>query len=391
MTREIYLDNAATTKPYEEVVKVVADTMLHTYGNPSSLHKKGIEAENILKEAAGFFAREMGAQPEEIYFTSGGTESNNTAIIGASMAYKRTGNKIITSAIEHPSVKEVFHYLKEQGFEVVTVGVDAHGVVDAQALYEAIDEQTVLVSIMHVNNEIGSVTPLEALGALIKKKNSKTLFHVDAVQSFGKLPINVRKAKIDFLSCSAHKFYGPRGVGILYKNKAVRMQSLLLGGGQQRNIRSGTENVPGVAGTLCAAQLMAAHRQEIMTHMKACKVYLAKRILEEIPDTWLNGPSIEEGVPYILNIGFMDVRAEVLLHTLEQAGIYVSSGSACSSHKKEKDGVLTAIGHPKDKLDHAIRFSFAHDTQLEDLEQVVTVLKEQVPMLRRYTPGGRKK
>lgn len=390
MTREIYLDNAATTKPYEEVAQVVAKTMLQTYGNPSSLHKKGIEAENILKEASKFFAKQMGCLPEEIFFTSGGTESNNTALIGASMAYKRTGNKIITSAVEHPSVKEVFHFLESQGFEVVTLPVDSTGLVDLEALKEALDEQTILVSIMHVNNEIGTIQPVEAIGELIKKQNSKTLFHVDGVQSFGKLPIHVKKAKIDFLSCSAHKFYGPRGIGLLYKNKAVRMQSMMLGGGQQKNVRSGTENVAGVAGTLVAAQKTFAHQKEMFEHMKACKAYLLENILKEIPDTWLNGPSLEEGAPYILNIGFKDVRSEVLLHTLEDAGIYVSSGSACSSHKKEKDGVLVAIGNTKEQLDHAIRFSFAHDTSIEDLQEVVNILKQYVPLLRRYTPGGRK-
>ena len=390
MTKEIYLDNAATTRPFKEVAEVVAQTMLQTYGNPSSLHKKGIEAENILKEATSFFAREMGAQNEEIYYTSGGTESNNTAIIGACMAYKRTGNKIITSAIEHPSVKEVFHYLKEQGFEIVTIGVDKTGLLDLEALKEAIDDQTILVSIMHVNNELGTIQPLEAIGQLIKKKNSKTLFHVDAVQSFMKIPVNVKKAKIDFLSCSAHKFYGPRGVGILYKNKQVRMQSLLLGGGQQKNVRSGTENVPGIAGTLCAARLVADDRSRMLEHMQACKTYLAENVLAQIPDTWINGPAITEGVPYIINIGFKDVRAEVLLHTLEDEGIYVSSGSACSSHKKEKDGVLVAIGNTRDQLDHAILFSFSYDTQIEDIEKVVDVLKERIPVLRRYTPGGRR-
>lgn len=390
MTKEIYLDNAATTKPFKEVAEVVATTMLQIYGNPSSLHKKGIEAENILKEATSFFAREMGAQPDEIYYTSGGTESNNTAILGACMAYKRTGNKIITSAIEHSSVKEVFHYLKEQGFEVVTVGVDASGAVDLEALKAAIDNETILVSIMHVNNELGSIQPLEEIGQIIKRKNAKTLFHVDAVQSFMKIPVNVKKAKIDFLSCSAHKFYGPRGVGILYKNKQVRMQSLLLGGGQQKNVRSGTENVPGIAGTLCAAKLVAGKRQEMLSHMQACKTRLAETVLSEIPDTWINGPKVTEGAPYIVNIGFKDVRAEVLLHTLEEEGIYVSSGSACSSHKKEKDSVLVAIGNNKEQLDHAIRFSFSHDTELEDIKKVVDVLKERVPVLRRYTPGGRR-
>lgn len=390
MKKEIYLDNAATTKPYDEVAEVVKETMLSTYGNPSSLHKKGIEAENIIKEASAFFAKQIGALPEEIYFTSGGTESNNTAIIGTCMAYKRMGNKIITSSIEHASVKEVFHFLEGQGFEIVTIDVDKEGYLDEVALEEAVDDRTILVSIMHVNNEIGTIMPIEKIGKLIKKKNSKTFFHVDAVQSFGKLPINVRKAKIDFLSSSAHKFHGPRGIGMLYKNKAVRMQSLLLGGGQQRNVRSGTENVPAIAGALCAAKRMTSHREETLSHMKACKTYLAETLLKEIPDTWINGPCLEEGAPYILNMGFKDVRAEVLLHTLEEFGVFVSSGSACSSHKVEKGGVLIAIGNERDKRDNAIRFSFAYDTDLEDLKQVVSILKEQIPMLRRYTPGGRR-
>ena len=390
MISEIYLDNAATTKPYEEVAKIVADTMLQTYGNPSSLHKKGMDAENILKEASQFFANQLGALPEEIIYTSGGTESNNTAIIGAAMAYKRQGNRIITSVVEHPSVKEVFRYLEEQGFEVITIGVDSNGVICLEQLEEAINEKTLLVSIMHVNNEIGTIQPIEAIGKLIKEKNKETLFHVDAVQSFGKLPIHVKRAKIDFLSCSAHKFHGPRGIGLLYKNKSVRMQSLVYGGGQQKNIRSGTENVPGIMGAYKAAQMTFAHQQEMMAHMKICKKYLAETILNEIPDTWINGPSIEESVPYILNIGFKDVRSEVLLHVLEEEGIYVSSGSACSSHKKEKGGVLIAIGNNAKQLDHAIRFSFSYETQIEDLERVVEVLKRHIPLLRRYIPGGRK-
>ena len=390
MTSEIYLDNAATTKPYEEVANVVANTMLHTYGNPSSLHKKGMEAENMLKEASSFFARQIGAIPEEIIYTSGGTESNNTAIIGAAMAYKRQGNKIITSAIEHPSVREVFRYLQDQGFDVITIGVDSNGMISLDELKEAIDEQTLLVSIMHVNNEIGTIQSIETIGKLIKEINKETLFHVDAVQSFGKLPIHVKRAKIDFLSCSAHKFHGPRGVGLLYKNKSVRMQSLVYGGGQQKNIRSGTENVPGIMGAYKAAQMTFAHQEEMMAHMKACKQYLATNILNEISDTWINGPSVEESAPYILNMGFKDVRSEVLLHALEEEGIYVSSGSACSSHKKEKDGVLIAIGNEPKQLDHAIRFSFSYETQIDDLARVVEVLKRLIPLLRRYTPGGRK-
>ncbi len=390
MNQEIYLDNAATTKPLECVADSVKNAMLSFYGNPSSLHKKGMEAENILKEASNFFAKAMGCLPEEILYTSGGTESNNMAIIGAALAYKRRGNKIITSNIEHPSVGEVFKFLETQGFNVVTIGVNKEGYIDLETLRNTIDEKTVLVSIMHVNNEIGTIQPISEIGYLIKEKNAETLFHVDAVQSFAKIPIHVRKSKIDFLSISAHKFYGPRGIGLLYKNKQVRMQQLLWGGGQQKNMRSGTENVPGVAGALSAASYVLENQASILKHMMACKRTLANGLLETLSDVWINGPSLEQGAPYILNMGFKDVRAEVLLHALEQEGIFVSSGSACSSHKKIKDGVLVAIGLSNHYLDNAIRFSFSHDTSLKDMKKVVEVIISQVTLLRRYTPGGRK-
>ena len=391
MKREIYLDNAATTKPLECVAEVVKETMLAYYGNPSSLHKKGMEAENILKEASQFFAKVLGCVPEEILYTSGGTESNNMAIIGASLAYRRQGKKIITTTIEHPSVGEVFKYLETQGFEIVIIGVNAEGYVDLKALENAVDEETILVSIMHVNNEIGTIQPITEIGKVVKSKNPDTLFHVDAVQSFGKLPIHVKKSKIDFLSMSAHKFYGPRGIGLLYKSKQAKMKQLFWGGGQQKNFRSGTENVPGVAGTLSAAKYVFKEQEAILSHMANCKATLANGLLDHLPDIWVNGPGLAEGAPYILNIGFKDVRAEVLLHALEQEGIFVSSGSACSSHKKVKDGVLVAIGLPNDCLDNAIRFSFAHATSLEDINEVIEIIQSQVTLLRRYTPGGRKK
>ena len=391
MKREIYLDNAATTRPLDSVAEVVKETMLAYYGNPSSLHKKGMEAENILKESSQFFAKALGCLPEEILYTSGGTESNNMAIIGGSLAYKRQGKKIITTTIEHPSVGEVFKYLETQGFEIITIGVNQVGIIDLEALESAIDEETILVSIMHVNNEIGTIQPISEIGAMIKSKNPETLFHVDAVQSFGKLPIHVKKSKIDFLSISAHKFYGPRGIGLLYKNKQVKMKQLFWGGGQQKNFRSGTENVPGVAGALNAAQYVLENQEAPLDHMGKCKRALGQGLLNALSDVWINGPGLEDGAPYILNIGFKDVRAEVLLHALEQQGIFVSSGSACSSHKKVKEGVLVALGLSNDCLDNAIRFSFAHDTSLEDIKEVIEAVKSQVTLLRRYTPGGRKK
>lgn len=389
--KEIYLDNAATTRPLPCVIGKITDVMENTYGNPSSLHKKGIQAENILKESSHFFANILGCKEEEIIYTSGGTESNNLAVIGTAMAYKREGNKIITTAIEHPSVGDVFSYLETQGFEVVRLGVDANGYVDKQQLEEVVDSQTILVSIMYVNNEVGTIQPIETLGKLIKGKNPKTVFHVDAVQAFGKIPIHVRTMHVDVLSISSHKFYGPKGVGLLYKSKTIRLLPLVYGGGQQKNTRSGTENVPGVAGMHEAAKYCYEHLDQLAKQYGTVKCYLAKRILEEIEDTHINGPSLEEGAPHILNIGFKNVRAEVLLHALEQHNVFVSSGSACSSNKVQTSGTLTSIGCASDNLDNAIRFSFGIETTEEQIDCVMEVLKKQVMMLRKFTPGGRKR
>lgn len=389
MIKEIYLDHAATTKPSQTVIECVAKTMNDIYGNPSSLHKKGIEAENILKEAADYFGKTLGCTREEIIFTSGGTESNNTAILGAAYAHQRRGKKIITSPIEHASVKEVLAHLEDQDFEICVVPVDQHGIIDKDALKVAIDEHTILVTIMHVNNEVGAIQPIEEIGKIIKQCNPKTLFHVDAVQSYTKVPIQVKKSKIDLLSISGHKFYGPRGIGILYKNKNARITSLIYGGGQQKNLRSGTENVPGVAGMYTAVKEIFEDSEAYLTHMRTCKEYLYTQIEARIPDITLNGPSILEGAPHILNIGFADVRAEVLLHTLEMHNIFVSSGSACSNNKKTQS-TLGAMGVVGVALDNAIRFSFGADNTLEDLEQVVCVLEKELPLLRKYKLGGKK-
>lgn len=389
--KEIYLDNAATTRPLECVIEAVAEAMRTQYGNPSSLHKKGIEAENKIKESTSFFANILGAGEDEIFYTSGGTESNNLAILGSALAYQKTAKRIITTAIEHPSVGDVFTYLKTQGFEVVVLGVDEKGYINMDELEKSINDETSLVSIMHVNNEIGTIQDIEKIGALIKKKNPKTIFHVDAVQSFTKIPVSVRKAQIDLLSISAHKFYGPKGVGLLYKNKKVRLQNILHGGGQQKNMRSGTENVPGIYGMYIAAKYIFEHQREIIEKYKQCKMYLYTRILNEIEGTQLNGDLPDKGAPHILNIAFEDVRAEVLLHALEQNYIYVSSGSACASNKVAKSGTLAAIGLNGQALDSAIRFSFSIDITEEDLETCVEVLKKQLVLLRKFTLGGKKK
>ncbi|WP_053985278.1 cysteine desulfurase family protein [Niameybacter massiliensis] len=389
--KEVYLDNAATTKPLDLTIEAVSTVMRDYYGNPSSLHKKGIEAENKIKECTTYFANVLGCTEDEIYYTSGGTESNNLAILGTAWAYHKVGKRILTTAIEHPSVGDVFKHLETQGFEVLVIPVDEKGYIDEKFLEEAINEDTTLVSIMHVNNEIGTIQDIERIGKLIKTKNPKTFFHVDAVQSFTKVPISVRKAQIDLLSISGHKFYGPRGVGLFYKSKKVRVLNQLHGGGQQKNLRSGTENVPAIYGMYVAARYAMENQQTLLASYLEAKTYLAEHILGEIEETYLNGDTIDKSAPHILNIGFKDVRAEVLLHALEQHQIYVSSGSACASNKVAKSGTLAALGLKDQALDSAIRFSFSKDITKEDLDYCIDILKKQVALLRKFTLGGKKR
>jgi cysteine desulfurase len=386
----IYLDNAATTKPLPCVLAAMTETMEKNYGNASSLHKMGIVAENSIKESRAFLAQTIGAQAEEIIFTSGGTESNNLAILGAVKAYKRRGNKVIVSSIEHPSVAQVALSLAQEGVEVVTLPVDSQGYVDLEALKAALDKETLLVSIMHVNNELGTIQPIEKIGKLIKAISPQTLFHVDAVQSYTKCPLHVKKASIDLLSVSGHKFYGPKGVGFLYKNKSVRLMPLFYGGGHQAGLRSGTENTPAVVGMATAAKYVFENKNKFTQTYLACKQALAEGILKEIPHTALNGPDLLEGAPHILNVAFESVRAEVLLHALEQSGIYVSSGSACASNKISKQSPLAALGKTGENLDNAIRFSFSHENTTEEMAFVVTALNQHIAQLRRYTLGGKK-
>lgn len=389
--KEVYLDNAATTKPLDLTIEAVSTVMRDYYGNPSSLHKKGIEAENKIKECTTYFTNVLGCTEDEIYYTSGGTESNNLAILGTAWAYHKVGKRILTTAIEHPSVGDVFKHLETQGFEVLVIPVDEKGYIDEKFLEEAINEDTTLVSIMHVNNEIGTIQDIERIGKLIKTKNPKTFFHVDAVQSFTKVPISVRKAQIDLLSISGHKFYGPRGVGLFYKSKKVRVLNQLHGGGQQKNLRSGTENVPAIYGMYVAARYAMENQQTLLASYLEAKTYLAEHILGEIEETYLNGDTIDKSAPHILNIGFKDVRAEVLLHALEQHQIYVSSGSACASNKVAKSGTLAALGLKDQALDSAIRFSFSKDITKEDLDYCIDILKKQVALLRKFTLGGKKR
>ena len=387
----IYLDNSATTQPLKVVAEKMIEVMLEDYGNPSSYHTMGLTAEKHIKEASNFFGQVLQCQPDEIIYTSGGTESNNMAIIGTALAYNRSGKRIITTEIEHPSVYQVFKYLEQQGFEVIYLTVDSQGYIDIDDLLSNINDETTLVSIMHVNNELGTVQDIEEIGKKIKEKNKNTVFHVDAIQSFAKIPINRRSSKIDLLSISSHKIYGPKGVGLLYKNKSIKMNPIFFGGGQQKDYRSGTENVPGIVGMHMAAKEIISKFDDHIVAMNSLKEELGNSILNNIADTYINGPDIKDGAPHILNVGFKDIKSEVLLHALEAANIYVSSGSACSSNKKVDNKVLDSIGRNKEQLDEAIRFSLGINNTTEQIQETVLVLQKTIPMLRKVLSQGGKR
>ena len=380
---EAYLDNSATTRCYEEVRDIVVKTMMENYGNPSSMHLKGVEAEKYVKEAAREIARTLKVQEKEIYFTSGGTESDNWALIGTAMANQRRGKHIITTVFEHAAISAPAAWLEEQGFEVTRVPVDSRGNLSMEELAAAIREDTILVSAMYVNNELGAVLPVEEIGALIKEKNPDTLFHADAIQAYGKYRIFPKKMKIDLLSVSSHKIHGPKGAGFLYIGEKVKIHPLILGGGQQKGMRSGTDNVPGIAGMGEAARIIYEHLEENTSRMRELKEYFRGE-LEKIDNVEINGPVAGEGAPHILNASFLGVRSEVLLHALEDQGIYVSAGSACSSHKRTGSPSLGAIGLSPERKESAVRFSFSEFTTKEELDYTLETLKSLLPMLRRY-------
>lgn len=397
ITKEIYLDNAATTRVYPSVCERMVKVMSEDFGNPSSLHMKGFDAEQYIKEAKKIIASVLRVDVKEILFTSGGTESNNMAIIGAAMANRRRGNHLITTSIEHASVYNPFIWLEEQGFEVTYLPVDRHGVVSAETLENALRDDTILVSVMAVNNEIGTIQPLDEIGTVIKRKNPQILFHVDAIQGFGKIEIYPAKLHIDLLSVSGHKLHGPKGVGFLYIRDKVKVRPLILGGGQQKDMRSGTENVPGIAGIGEAVRCVFENFLEKQKNLYALREYFVDR-LEQMDGVKINGfahkvseENLHQGAaPHVVSASFDNIRAEVLLHALEERGIYVSSGSACSSNHPAISGTLKAIGVEKKYLDATIRFSLCYDTTEEELDNCLEVLKALLPMLRRFTRGGRR-
>ena len=381
---EAYFDNSATTRCYPEVAEIVVKTMTEDFGNPSAMHLKGVEAEKYVREAAQTLAKILKVNEKEIIFTSGGTESNNLALFGGADANKRSGNHIITTSVEHAAVGQPAERLEQMGYEVTIVPVDHRGVVQLEALEKALRPDTILVSTMYVNNEVGAVMPVEEIAKLVHEKSPKALYHVDAIQAFGKYRIYPKKAGIDMLSVSSHKIHGPKGVGFLYINEKARIQPQILGGGQQAGMRSGTDNVPGIAGLGVAAKMVYTDFDKKIEHIYQLKERLAEGFLK-LPDVRLNGMEIREGAPQILSASFLGVRSEVLLHTLEEKGIYVSAGSACSSHKRKAAGTLSAMGMEAAQRESTLRFSFSEENTFEEVDYALEVIGQVLPMLRRYS------
>ncbi len=381
---EVYLDHAATTWVYPEAAALVQKTMTGDYGNPSSLHLMGVKAEQYVREAREIIAGAMKVPEKQIYFTSGGTEANNWAIFGTARSLKRQGQHIITTAIEHSAVSAPLEALRKQGYTITKLGVDRQGRIDPEELKEALTEETVLVSVMLVNNEIGTVEPVKEIGEIIRKTSPKTLLHVDAIQAFGKLPIHPRQMNIDLLSVSGHKFHGPKGVGFLYAGERTNLVPLIYGGGQQGGMRSGTDNVPGIAGMGEAAKLTFARLAENREQMFKVREYLISRF-SALEDTVLHGDLTRNAAPHVLSVSFLGVRSEVLLHALEDKGVYISGGSACSSHRRTYSATLTAIGCTKAEMESVVRFSFCERTTLEEAAYAADAVESLLGTLRRFT------
>ena len=386
---EVYLDNSATTRVFPDVAELMTKIMCEDYGNPSSLHMKGVQAESYLRYAKETLAKILKVNEKEIFFTSGGTESDNMALIGCALANSRRGKHIITTQIEHPAILKTCAYLESIGYRVTYLPVDACGRISLSDLQKAMCPDTILVSVMHTNNEIGALQPIAEAGALIKHMNPYTLFHVDAVQGFGKAKIYPKRMGIDLLSASGHKIHGPKGVGLLYIGERVKIQPLIYGGGQQMNLRSGTDNVPGAAGMARAAELLYEHYDEDMARLYRCKKYFMDGV-RKIEGVQINGllpdkPDGEGTAPHIVSVSVPGVRSEVLLHALEEKGIYVSAGSACSAHKPQPSATLKAIGVDKPLLESTIRFSFSVYTTPKELDYTLREMYDKIPMLRKFT------
>lgn len=378
--KEIYLDNSATTKPLDDVINKMTTVLKNNYGNPSSLHNKGLEAEKIIKSARKKIAKKLTVDPEEIYFTSGGTESNNLAIKGIAYNYQNRGKHLITTGVEHASVLESFLALEEDGFEVSYLKPDKYGNISIDELAKTITKNTTLVSLIHINNELGTILPLDEIGRLIKDKNKNTYFHTDCVQSFGKVLLNPKKSNIDLLTISGHKIHGPKGIGALYKRNGIELKAQIVGGGQESGVRCGTENIPGIAGLIPAVEALPDYssKDNYNKDLDRLKKYFIKQLNKIKRKYIINSP--EDGAPHLLNVSFPGVKGEVLIHSLEGEGVYVSTGSACHSKSNEKSHVLRAIGLPAEQIDGTIRISFSHFNTQEDIDYTIKKLDQQLEM-----------
>lgn len=386
---EVYLDNSATTRVIPEVAELMTKIMCEDYGNSSSLHLKGVQAEQYLRYARETLAHILKVNSKELVFTSGGTESNNLALEGCALANYRRGKHLITTQIEHPAVMQTMRHLETQGYRITYLPVDISGRIRLEDLRRAMTQDTILVSIMHTNNEIGSLQPIAEAGAMIKQMNPNTLFHVDAVQGFGKFRIHPKKMNIDLMSASGHKIHGPKGVGFLYVDEKVKIHSLIHGGGQQQNLRSGTENVPGAAGLARAAELLYENLEEDTAGLYQIKQVFLDGV-RKIEGVRVNGllpdrPSGEETAPHVASIFIPGVRSEVMLHALEEKGIFVSAGSACSARKPQPSATLKAMGASREQLESTIRFSFSVYTTLDEIDYTLWAMYDMIPMLRKYT------
>ena len=381
---EVYLDNSATTRCFDEVAELMTKIMCEDYGNPSSLHRKGVQAEQYIRYAKETIAKNLKVNEKEIFFTSGGTESDNLALRGCAYANCRAGRHLITTQIEHPAILQTMKQLEEEGFRVTYLPVDEKGCIRPEDLQRAITGETILVSIMHTNNEVGSLQPIEEAGALIKRMNPRILFHVDAVQGYGKFRILPKKMHIDLLSVSGHKIHGPKGIGFLYVDEKVKIKPILFGGGQQNGLRSGTENVPAIAGLAKAIEIVYSKLDREVEELYQIKEAFVEGV-KQIPDVFVNGHSGRDGAPHVVSVSFQGVRSEVLLHALEDKGVYVSAGSACSAHKPQPSATLQAMGIDKELLGSTIRFSFSAFTTMDEISYTLQCLYDIIPVLRRFT------
>lgn len=380
MKKEIYFDNSATTRPYKEVIEDFNKINTLYYGNPSSLHQKGFEAEKIIDLSREKISKLLNAKTSELIFTAGGTESNNLALIGYAKANSRKKLKIISIKIEHPSVIESLKYLEKEGHQIDYIGVDSCGKIVINEFKDKLNEETDLVSISLVNSEIGNIQPIEEIGLLIKKNSSKTILHVDAVQAFGKLKIDVKKLNIDMLSISAHKIHGPKGIGALYIRTGIKLEPLFLGGGHEGGLRSGTSNVSGISGFGIASQKIYNELETNILKINNLKSYAIEQLLKNFDKVKIN--SCEQSVANILSVSFIGIKAEVLLHSLEQYEIFVSTKSACSSKKSSKSHVLKELNIGDEYINGTIRLSFSFDNFTEEVDFFIEKLCEIIPKIQ---------